>query len=256
MPNSETIKMQPNKKSICCVIPAKNEAGYLKELVNEILSVHEIGEIIIVEGGSEDETWNVCKALEDNNSGRIKAVKQSKTGKFNAVLEGAELSVSELVLIWDADGTVAKQDVIRVINLALHTNSPVMGNRLIGEMESGSMKLANKIGNWIFALVWSPLLCQKPVDLLCGTKIFPKKVLVDLPKWLRDIDPYGDFALIAHSRKLGYKVQSLKVDYFARKYGSSNIHRWSGGVRLGFCTLIISIWLASPMKSYGWRSHD
>jgi glycosyltransferase involved in cell wall biosynthesis len=250
MPRNDTIETQPNKNSICCVIPAKNEAGYLEELVNEILSVQELGEIIIIEGGSEDGTWKICEALAESNSGRIKAIKQSKTGKFNAVLEGAEISSSELILIWDADGTVAKQDVIRVINLALQTNSPVMGNRLIGEMEPGSMKLANKIGNWIFAFLWSPLLCQKPVDLLCGTKIFPKKVLVDLPEWLRNIDPYGDFALIAHSRKLGYKVQSLQVDYFARRYGASNIHRWSGGVRLGFCTILISVWLASTMKMY------
>jgi glycosyltransferase involved in cell wall biosynthesis len=251
----DTIGTQPGKSSICCVIPAKNEAGYLNELFIEILSVHELGEIIIVEGGSQDETWKICEALADSNSGRVRAVKQSKTGKFNAVLEGAELSSSDLILIWDADGTVAKQDVIRVINLALQTNSPVMGNRLLGEMEPGSMKVANKIGNWIFALLWSPLLFQKPVDLLCGTKIFPKKVLVDLPEWLRNIDPYGDFALIAHSRKLGYKVQSLQVDYFARKYGASNIHRWSGGLRLGFCTVAMSIWLASPMKS-NQRRHD
>lgn len=230
--------------TIGCIIPARNEAGLLKELVNEILSVGVINEIILIEGGSTDETWRICQLLEQENKTRIKAIQQSGTGKFNAVLEGSRICTSDLILIWDADGTVAKTDVLKVINLSAETGFPVIGNRLTGKMEKKAMRRANKIGNWIFAIIWSPLLRQKPIDLLCGTKIFPKEVLTSLPKWLQKMDPYGDFALIAYSRKLKMKIKSQQVDYFARKYGSTNIARWRGGAKLAFCTLVIYLWFA------------
>ena len=42
--------MLTTKPTIGCVIPARNEAGYLKELINEILSIDKLDELIIVEG--------------------------------------------------------------------------------------------------------------------------------------------------------------------------------------------------------------
>jgi glycosyltransferase involved in cell wall biosynthesis len=228
--------------TIGCVIPARNEAGYLEELVTEILSIKELNEIIIIEGGSTDTTWEICQLLEKTNKNRITSIKQTGAGKFNAVLEGAKICSSDLILIWDADGTVAKEDVTRIINLAIETRNPVIGNRLTGKMEKGAMRFANKIGNWLFAILWSPLLGRKPVDLLCGTKIFPRKIFVTLPEWLEKMDPYGDFALIAYSKKQNLKISSQKVDYYARKYGSTNISRWSGGVKLAKCTVAIYFW--------------
>lgn len=232
------------KPTIACVIPARNEAGYLRELVNEILSIEDIDELIIIEGGSEDNTWQICQSLEEENRDRINSIQQSGTGKFNAVLEGARTCKSDLILIWDADGTVAKNDVIKVIRLSVESGCPVIGNRLTGKMEKQAMRFANKIGNWGFAILWSPIIGQKPVDLLCGTKIFPKEVLISLPKWLERMDPYGDFALIAYSRKLNLKVRSQQVDYFARRYGSTNIARWQGGANLAYCTIAIYLWFA------------
>jgi glycosyltransferase involved in cell wall biosynthesis len=210
--------------------------------VNEVLSVEIIDELILIEGGSKDETWEICQSLERENKERIISIQQSGIGKFNAVLEGAKKCSSDFVLIWDADGTVAKDDVIKVIQLSLDSGFPVIGNRLTGKMEKKAMKFANKIGNWMFALLWIPIIGQKPVDLLCGTKIFPKIVLLNLPPWLQKMDPYGDFALIAYSRKLNMKIKSQQVDYFARKYGSTNIARWQGGVKLAICTATIYLW--------------
>ncbi len=238
--------------TIACVIPARNEAGYLDELINEILKVEELNEIVIIEGGSTDDTWKVCQLLEDRNQKKIKSIQQTGTGKFNAVLEGARICSSDLILIWDADGTVIKEDVLKVMKLAVDTKSPVIGNRLNGKMEKNAMRFANKIGNWMFAIAWSPLLRQNPVDLLCGTKIFPKKVFITLPEWLQKIDPYGDFALIAYSRKLKLNIRSQKVDYYARKYGTTNISRWSGGLKLAKCTAAIYFWFfASSYRKKG-----
>ena len=77
------------KPTLTCVVPARNEAGHLEQLVNTILSVEEITHVVIVEGGSTDNTYEIAKRLSKLNPSRLTCIKQTGKGKFNAVLEGA-----------------------------------------------------------------------------------------------------------------------------------------------------------------------
>lgn len=159
-------------------------------------------------------------------------MKQTGLGKFDAVLTGAKECTSDLIIIWDADGTVPLDSTRMVISKSLATSGPAMGNRLLGIMETGSMFRANFIGNWFFAFLWSPILNGKAVDLLCGTKVFPRTVFEAIPPKIAKFDPYGDFSLILSARLLGMNISSVTVNYNRRRYGKTNIRRWSGGARL------------------------
>ena len=242
------------RATVSCIIPARNESGYLKELITEVLEIRQISEIVIVEGGSSDNTWEVIQEIQRAHPSVITALQQSGTGKFNAVLCGAATIRADYVLIWDADGTVSPTDTLSVINLALQTQSPVIGNRLKGSIAPGAMRFANYMGNWLFAFAWAPILKFKMTDMLCGTKIFPTSILTELPKGLIDADPYGDFALVAFSRLKGLDVLSIPVDYKARVYGTTNIKRWSGGIALLLCTIRVyflitnSLWESKVKK--------
>jgi hypothetical protein len=94
------------------------------------------------------------------------------------------------------------------------------------------MRFANKIGNWLFAILWMPILRQGPIDLLCGTKIFEKDIFRRINQKYLIGDPFGDFALIATAQSHYMPVVSHTVDYASRKYGNTNIHRWSAGLTL------------------------
>ena len=226
------VKPTLKNKTVCCVVPARNESGHLNDVIDNVLSVSEINEIIIIEGGSTDNTWEVAESLAMEYPEKIKAFKQSGKGKFNAVMEGALASASSLVLIWDADGTVPLEDTRKVVSKSLFTRRPAMGDRLRGRIEPGAMQTANWIANWGFAILWSPILKDLPRDMLCGTKIFPREIFTEMPKWLIAADPYGDFALVGHARLRKMKIESCVVNYGARTYGQTNIHRWSGGALL------------------------
>ena len=230
--NRDRSPSQRGRESVCCVVPARNESGHLNEVLSNILSVSEINEIVIVEGGSTDDTWEVAQKLAKTHPEIIKTYKQTGKGKFNAVMEGALASSSQLVLIWDADGTVPLEDSQRVVSRSLETSNPAIGDRLRGKIEPGAMQAANWIANWGFAILWAPILRDKPRDMLCGTKIFPREIFTEMPSWLIEADPYGDFALVGHARLRKLKIESCMVNYGARTYGQTNIHRWSGGVLL------------------------
>jgi glycosyltransferase involved in cell wall biosynthesis len=241
---TDSISALPSSKNktVCCVVPARNESGHLNEVLDNVLSVSEINEIIIIEGGSTDNTWDVAKSLSDKFPEKIKVFKQTGKGKFNAVMEGALASSSSQILIWDADGTVPLEDSRRVIAQSLATSRPAMGDRLRGKIEPGAMQAANWIANWGFAILWAPILKDLPRDMLCGTKIFPREIFTEMPKSLIEADPYGDFALVGHARMRKMKIESCVVNYGARTYGQTNIHRWSGGVQL-----LIATWKISAM---------
>jgi len=237
-----------NAPSVSCIVPARNESGHLWELIEHIKLVPHILEVVIVEGGSSDDTWMVAQNIEREFGGFVKAIQQTEKGKFNAVLDGSRICTGALVIIWDADGTVSLSDTKKILAKSLETQSPAMGNRLLGRIHKDSMQPANWIGNWVFAFLWSPLLGSYPKDMLCGTKIFPIQIFKDLPLWLSRIDPYGDFALVAFAKSKGLKVYSVPVDYFPRTYGSTNINRWSGGFQLLITTFKIYFWAIKGFK--------
>jgi glycosyltransferase involved in cell wall biosynthesis len=228
---------------LSCIVPAKNEAGHLHYVLSQILSIVEINDIIIIEGGSNDKTFEVASEIANAFPEKVKLLKQGGQGKFNAVITGAKHAKNSSVLIWDSDGTVPLHSTKKVIAASKKSYNMIIGNRLMGEMEPGSMQYSNFLGNWLFAFIWAPLLDKNIVDLLCGTKIIPRKLFLVIPSWLLKIDPYGDFALIATAKVHGVTIESISVDYLKRKYGTTNIHRWSGGLRLLIATLSVYLWL-------------
>lgn len=224
--------MSPQQTSLTCLIPARNESGHLKQLCRDIIDCNIFDELIIVEGGSSDNTWEVAQELSHFEPELIRSIQQDGRGKMNAVLCGIQKSVGEYVVIWDADGTVPVADVKRLVALALKDNVFVKGDRLRGKRSPKSMKPINFLGNWFFAVVWAPLLKEIPSDVLCGSKVFPRRIHESLTPSSIKLDPYGDFALMLAAVKSGCKVKSLNVDYLARSYGMTNINRWRGAAQL------------------------
>jgi glycosyltransferase involved in cell wall biosynthesis len=223
------------------IIPCRNEAGEIRNLLECVLANLKLAdEVIVVEGGSYDATWDIVSRYANAND-NVTAVKQSGKGKFDAVLTGINLTNKDYVLVWDADGTVSLSDNLKIYDFQHEGNFLITGDRLRGSREPGAMQYANILGNWFFAIFWGLLFHRKPFDSLCGTKKFEKALLLDCPKWLIKRDPYGDFAMLGSALFKRIPVYSFPVDYSARKYGKTNIRRWSGGSRL--LLLIIRITL-------------
>lgn len=219
-----------NQPTLQCIVPARNEAGHLATLIEDILSVPEISRVVIVEGGSTDNTYQLAADIALQNQSRVTCLKQTGKGKFNAVLEGATNQKADFTMIWDADGTVPLESTRKIINLSLATGNFVMGDRLRGKIEPGAMQYANKIGNWIFAILWAPINKIRPTDIFCGTKVGPTSVFSEAPNNLVASDPYGDISLLLSSRLLNIPVSAVRVSYRARVYGASNMRRWKMGV--------------------------
>ena len=230
-----------NSKSISIVIPARNESGnidLLEKALLELNNLPNLKEIILVEGNSKDNTWDLLNILNKKYSNNIPILlfKQNGKGKKNAVVNGFDHSQGEILAIIDSDFTVDLDDSIGAIIQSSKLNNVLINcSRTIFPMEKDAMRWANYIGNRFFAIFLSCLTNQKISDALCGTKVFSRELFEKMKNngsWYSKQDPFGDFTILFQAAKNKNKILNYPVRYYARKAGSPNISRWIDGLKL------------------------
>lgn len=222
------------KKTI--IIPAKNEEGNLEPLISRIPKMSDC-EIIISCGESKDKTLE--KAIELSKKEdffKINVITQTKTGKANAVWEACKVSTGDVVAILDADISVEPEVLPKFFDSIEKNESDfVNGTRLVYEMEKGSMRFINKIGNRIFQSVVGSIISTPLTDSLCGTKVFRKEMIEKIFWWQEKFslrDPFGDFDLIFTAAFTGLKLTEIPIHYKTRVYGETQIYRFRDGFKL------------------------
>lgn len=226
-----------NNTSCSVIIAARNEEGHIEELFERIPELGPQTEIIFVEGNSKDRTYETIQLeITKNPERNCKLIKQSGKGKGDAVRAGFAAASGDVLMILDADMTVPPEDLQRFYNAIVSGKGEfINGVRLVYPMEEKAMRFFNMVGNKFFAAAFSWLLGQPIRDTLCGTKVMWRKDyqrLADNRSYFGDFDPFGDFDLIFGAAKLNLKILELPVRYHARRYGETNISRWSHGVLL------------------------
>tara|TARA_B000000609_G_C24178340_1_gene355791 strand:+ start:624 stop:1922 length:1299 start_codon:yes stop_codon:yes gene_type:complete len=224
------------KHTKAIIIPAKNEEGNLQNIINRIPK-NEKYEIIIPCAVSKDNTVSVAKNIsEQEKYFTIKTFTQTGKGKANAVWEAMEKIDSEVVAILDADISVDPETIPDFFEIIDKNNADfVNGTRLIYEMERGSMRYLNHLGNRVFQYFVGKIISQPLTDSLCGTKVF-KRDLYKKIIWWQDssnaLDPFGDFDLIFTAAFTGQKIIEYPIHYRTRTYGKTQISRFRDGYKL------------------------
>ncbi len=224
------------------IIPTRNEAGNVEACLLNMPNLGAGTEVIFVEGGSVDGTWEEILRVQKEYADRfdIKAYQQTGIGKKNAVWQGFEQATGDILVILDADLTVQPKDLVCFFEaIATGTCEFANGCRLIYPLSSAAMPRLNRIANRIFAFLLSYLLNTQIKDSLCGTKAISRlnyQKLAANRHFFGDFDPFGDFDLLFGASKLGLKIMDIPVRYFPRTYGKSNIrHIQEGLVLLKMC---------------------
>lgn len=219
---------------VSVIIPARNEAGNIGRIFQEIPEMGRVTELVFVEGHSNDDTYAAIeRAIAAHPQRRCRLMKQTGIGKGDAVRLGFAEAAGEIVMILDADLTVAPADLPRFYE-ALRSGKGefINGVRLVYPMEKQAMRFLNLFGNKFFSLAFTWLLGQPIKDSLCGTKAMWKKEYDRIAanrRYFGDFDPFGDFDLLFGAAKLNLKILDLPVRYRERTYGTTNIQRWKHG---------------------------
>lgn len=234
------VPMNPNERpSLSIIVPAKNEKGNIRTLFANLPHMEATEtELILVEGGSSDGTWGEIQSQIAKYSGsmRVSAIQQSGHGKNDAVDVGITEAKMKLVIVLDADLTVPFFDIPRFHEAYCSGDGDfINGDRMSLPMEKGAMRPLNYIGNRLFARLLTRMLRTNLPDTLCGTKLFPRQDYLRMRQWCADSqleDPFGDFSFLMSAADLGMGISNVAVSYQARKYGTTQIHRFRDAVKL------------------------
>lgn len=235
--------------SVTIVVPCRNERGNIEQVITRtpLFGTHQ--EFIFVEGGSRDGTCEeVERIIRANPAKDIKLFKQPGKGKGDAVRFGFSKAMGEVLMILDADLTVAPEDLPKFYE-AIRSNRAefINGSRLVYPMEKDAMRFLNMVANKLFGVFFSWLLGQRFKDTLCGTKVLFKTHYDEIAanrSYFGDFDPFGDFDLIFGAVKLNLKVIELPVRYKERRYGTTQIQRF----RHGFLLLRMCLFAMQKIK--------
>jgi ubiquinone/menaquinone biosynthesis C-methylase UbiE len=245
-------QVEPDKHYRCSVvIPARNEAGNIEDAVKRVPEMGRGTEIIFIEGGSKDNTWEeiqrVAKAYPNRD---IKMMKQQSKGKGGAVREAFATATGDILFILDADLTMPPEELPKFYEAARSgTADFINGVRLVYPMEDEAMQFLNMIANKCFGITFSWLLGQSIKDTLCGTKVLFRsqyELIARNRSYFGDFDPFGDFDLLFGAAKLNLRIIDLPIRYRARTYGETNISRW----KHGWLLLRMTVFAAKRLKFF------
>jgi SAM-dependent methyltransferase len=226
---------QPRLASVSVIVPTRNEAGNVAAAIARTPVMGSQTELIFVEGGSSDGTWDtIGKAIAEYRGPlKLSAYQQQGKGKGDAVRLGFSKATGDILMILDADLTVPPEELPVFYDvIARGLGDYVQGTRLVYPMDPGAMRFFNKLGNMAFSQLFTYLLQQPIKDTLCGTKVLWRRDYERLAagrSFFGDFDPFGDFDLIFGAAKLNLKIVEVPVRYRERVYGETNISRWKHG---------------------------
>lgn len=220
--------------SVSIIVPCRNERGNIEPAVLRTPQFGRSIEIIFVEGGSSDGTWEeiqrVVAAYPDKS---IKAIKQTGKGKGDAVRAGFAAATGDILMILDADLTMPPEDLPKYYDaLASGKGEFANGSRLVYPMEKQAMRFLNLLANHFFSALFSYLLNQRYTDTLCGTKALLRRDYEEIARnrgYFGEFDPFGDYDLIFGASKLNLKTAEIPIRYAAREYGETQISRFRHG---------------------------
>jgi SAM-dependent methyltransferase len=223
--------------SVSIVVPCRNEAGMIAEIIERTPELGTESELIFVEGGSTDDTaGEVERQIAAHPERQMALYGQTGKGKGDAVRLGFSHARNELLMILDADLTVAPEDLPKFYRAVVDGHADFAnGSRLVYDLQPGAMQLLNVFGNKFFSAVFSSLLEQPIKDTLCGTKVLRRsdyEAIARARHYFGDFDPFGDFDLLLGAARQRLRIVDVPVRYAARTYGQTNISRFRHGLLL------------------------
>ncbi|MEP4149530.1 MAG: glycosyltransferase family 2 protein [Halioglobus sp.] len=239
----------PSLNLISFVIPAMNEEDSIEELYSRIaMNMSNVEnfdfEVLFIDDGSDDATWEKMKALYHANPSRVRAFRLRKNfGKSQALNLGFSKCAGDLVFTMDADLQDDPDEIPRFIAKLEQGYDLVSGwkeNRKDPKSKTLPSKLFNKVTSLVTGIELN--------DFNCGFKLYRKTVI-------ESIEVYGELhryiPVLAHD--YGFKIAEIGITHHERKHGVSKFgwERYTRGLLDLLTVLVTTRYLKKPSHLFG-----
>lgn len=211
--------MQVSEKmlQISVVVPLYDEAESLPELVawiDRVMNAHHFSyEVILVDDGSKDQSWQVITALKSKYPS-VKGLRFKRNyGKSPALNEGFKMVQGAVVITMDADLQDSPDEIPELYRMIVEEKYDLVSGFKKKRFDPISKTIPSKFFNWVTRKISGIELH----DFNCGLKAYRKNVI-------KSIEVYGEMHRFIPfiAKEAGYlKIGEKIVQHQARKYGHS-----------------------------------
>ena len=225
-------------KSLSIIIPAKNEAESIADVVSTARSEYPDAEIIVVDDGSSDETGALAE-----DAGAIVLRHPESLGNGASVKSGARAASGAILAFMDGDGQHDPRDLGKL--LAKLDDGYMMA---VGARDSGSHASVGRLfANGVYNEIASQLSGRRILDLTSGFRVAKAHLFKQFLYLLPNGFSYPTTITMAFLRS-GYPV-CFEPIVAAKRTGKSHIRPIRDGIR--FLVIIFKIaTLYSPLKIF------
>lgn len=238
-----------NEIDITIVIPLLNEEESLPELeawIRKVMTANNFRyEIIMIDDGSSDNSWNIIQALTEQNPA-VKGIKFRRNyGKSAALNVAFENASGDVVITMDADLQDSPDEIPELYKMIKKDGFDLVSGWKKKRYDPISKTIPTKIYNGVTRLMSG----IKLHDMNCGLKAYKNDVV-------KNIEVYGEMhryipviAKAAGFKKIGEKV----VQHFPRKHGKSKfgLNRFINGPLDLMSIIFVSKFSKKPMHFFG-----
>ncbi len=236
--------------AISIVVPVMNEEQSVPLLFEKLSTqLEQIGqryEIIFVDDGSTDNTFQALKKLYEEHRGIVRVIRFRRNfGKTPALVAGFSRSQGEIVFTMDGDLQDDPQEIPRFLEKLDEGYDLVTGWKF-PRLDPITKTFPSRVFNWIVNKVTGVHLH----DINNGFKAYRREIIEDPYLKL-----YGEFhrlvPVIAASR--GFRVAEIKVRHHPRQFGVSKFgaRRFARGLLDLLNVLFLTSFLRTPLRLFG-----
>lgn len=142
-----TNAMNYNYPKIYAIIPAYNESQSIGKVISDIPD--NVDEIIVVDNGSSDHTGEIAKQK------GATVLREDRKGYGYSCLKGIEYlqykaNDNDIIIFLDGDYSDYPEEILILIQPIIQSNCDlVIGSRVLGRREPGSLLFQQRAGNWL-----------------------------------------------------------------------------------------------------------
>ena len=200
------------------VVPVYNSEHTLHELYERVSKVfdetlHEDFEMILVDDGSKDHSYEVMEELHDKDN-RVKIIQQARNfGQHPALLCGFKYVKGDFIITMDDDLQHPPEEIPKLVQVMNERDDVDV---IIAKYEGRKHNIIRRMGTWVSVYATSKML-KKPRDLEITSFRLIRRFIVDaIVKMDVHLPQIGNLLVQTSNR-----IINVSVHHDARKYGKS-----------------------------------
>jgi glycosyltransferase involved in cell wall biosynthesis len=195
------------------IIPVFNEESTIKEILERVLGQNNVQEIIIVDDGSSDKTFDILQRSKIKNS-KLKILRHLKNkGKGAAIRTGISKAKGDYILIQDADLEYDPREYKKLIR-ELKFARVIYGSRIMGK--SPHAYFLTYLGNIAITAICNILFGTKLTDIYTCYKLIPANIIKNLQLNSNGFEIEGE--ITGKLLKRGISIREVAIGYKPRSY--------------------------------------